>query len=147
MIYLSSIRETIVLKPHLERRKIMNKEAIKSEVLDASKKWVQAFNERNVKVCSETYLADAVMDARPIGKFEGREAIETFWSDFVSSENAADLVYANVNVVVIGETSAKLSALWSMNVGRGFITQELWVKENCEWFLAYDDFTVEEKFS
>ena len=125
----------------------MNKDSVEVEVREASKKWISAFNQAEIKTCAETYMSNAVMDARPMGRYEGREAIYEFWNGFVSSAKAGDLSYTNVNVEVIDEHSAKLSAKWSMNVGRGFISEELWVKKNDLWFLSYDEFTVEEKFS
>ena len=41
-----------------------------------------------------------------------------------------------------------LSADWRMNVGRGVITMEKWVKQSDgNWLLEQDDFEVVEQFS
>lgn len=124
----------------------MNKKLITSEVLSTSKKWLEAFNSGNIKACSEAYSENSIMDARPMGSFKGREAIYDFWNGFVNSTNAKDLAYTDIKIEVIDEVSAILSANWSMNVGRGFITKELWVKTGEDWLLLEDDFTVEEQY-
>jgi ketosteroid isomerase-like protein len=124
----------------------MNSETIKTEVLDASRKWVESFNHGNTKACADTYLEDAVMEARPMGRFDGRKAIFGFWRGFVNSTNATNLQYSDINIDVVAENNAVLSAKWSMNVGRGFISKELWRKVGDLWFLAEDDFTVEEQY-
>jgi hypothetical protein len=86
------------------------------------------------------------MDVRPMGNFKGREAIFGFWNGFVNSTKAKDLVYTDIKIEVVDKNSAILSANWSMNVGKGFITKELWVKTGEDWFLQEDDFTVAEQF-
>ncbi len=126
---------------------MINTELIQCEVNEASQQWIMAFNMTDIKTCVETYMTNAVMDSRPMGRYEGREAIYKFWDGFVSSTNAGDLSYSEVDVQIINENTAKLSAKWSMNVGRGFISEELWVNEGQRWFLSYDDFTVEEQFN
>lgn len=125
----------------------MNENTVEVEVQEASNRWINAFNAGDIKQCAERYLETAVMNARPLGRFEGRDAIYTFWSEFVESTNAANLIYSDINVFAISETSARLSASWTMNVGRGIITEELWVNREGQWFLSYDDFTVEENYS
>ncbi len=81
-----------------------------------------------------------------MGNFKGREAIFGFWNGFVNSTKAKDLVYTDIKIEVVDKNSAILSANWSMNVGKGFITKELWVKTGEDWFLQEDDFTVAEQF-
>ncbi len=124
----------------------MNIERVTKEVLKTSATWIESFNSGNIKACSENYSENAVMDARPMGQFEGREAIHKFWTGFVNSTKAKDLVYTDIKVDVINEKSAILSANWSMNVGKGFITKELWVKTGGNWLLVEDDFTVEKQY-
>jgi ketosteroid isomerase-like protein len=123
-----------------------HKELVELQVSEASKQWIKAFNQGDITACAQTYTSRAVMDARPMGRYDGREAIYEFWSGFVNSTKATDLTYTNVNIEFIDENTAKLSASWSMNVGQGIISEELWVKENNLWLLSYDDFTVEEQF-
>lgn len=124
----------------------MTKEEIKLEVLLASKNWINCFNKADIQKCSQTYLDNAVMNARPMGRFEGRDEIYAFWNNFIKITLATDLKYSNIYVELINENLAKLSAQWSMNIGYGFITEELWIKEHSQWFLLSDDFTVEKQF-
>ena len=118
----------------------------KAEVLNASKKWIEAFNRGDIRYCSEQYLEQAVMDARPMGQYTGRTEIYDFWRNFVSSTGATNLSYTEIDIEVLDKDSAKLSAKWSMNVGKGFISKEFWVKKEGTWFFSEDDFTVEEQF-
>jgi quinol monooxygenase YgiN len=124
----------------------MEVENVTKNVLKTSAAWIKSFNKGDIKACSEGYSENAVMDARPMGQFKGRAAIHKFWTGFVESTKATDLVYTDIKIDVIDEKSAVLSANWSMNVGRGFITKELWVKTGEDWFLLEDDFTVEEQY-
>jgi len=40
-----------------------------------------------------------------------------------------------------------LTADWKMNVGRGIITMERWVKRGeGKWLLEFDDFEVQEQY-
>ena len=86
------------------------------------------------------------MEARPMGRFEGRKPIHNFWNEFIHETNATDLQYFDININVVNEHAAILSAKWTMNVGRGFIAKELWKKAGDNWFLAEDDFTVEAQY-
>lgn len=124
----------------------MSKENINSEVLLASKRWIDFFNKSDIERCSQKYLNEAVMNVRPTGIYEGRGEIHEFWNTFVLVYRPSDLVYTDIHIKVIDEKTAKLSAKWSMNVASGFIAEELWVKVNGEWFLSYDDFTIEKQF-
>ena len=116
------------------------------EVLGASHAWIAHFNAGRVDDCVETYLPEATMDAAPVGRFSGREAIDGFWRPFIAA-GAGELVYSNVRVRTEGEDRARLSADWRMNVGRGVIYNELWVRgEDNRWRLAEDHFEVQERF-
>jgi len=57
----------------------MTKNTTKTAVLNASKKWIESFNMGDIKYCSEQYLEQTVMDARPMGRFTGRAEIYDFW--------------------------------------------------------------------
>jgi|TARA_B110000438_G_C15708233_1_gene604149 hypothetical protein len=53
-----------------------------------------------------------------------------------------------VKLEVIGNETVLLSADWSMNIGRGIITIEKWVKQlDGVWLLEKDEFEIQEKFS
>ncbi|MDE1461339.1 YybH family protein [Spartinivicinus poritis] len=121
--------------------------SVEEQVLATSKQWIETFNKGDAKGCSEGYVVDAVMDARPVGQFVGRESILAFWQQFIQSTGASELIYKDVNVDVLDENNAVLSANWQMNVGRGYISKELWQRQgNGQWLLVEDDFTVVEQF-
>jgi len=119
---------------------------VEKEVLKASEKWISNFNKGNTVEIAMAYTADAVMVAKPFGTFEGIKAISEFWTPFVES-GATDLKYINTKVKIVSKTEAIISSDWSMNVGKGTITNETWVKINGEWKLKEDHFEVKEQFS
>lgn len=116
------------------------------EVLTASQQWVENFNRGAAEACAEGYTQDAVMHASPMGVFRGRAAILEFWKPFIAS-GATDLEYTHVSLRVEGDDRVRLSAHWTMNVGRGVITNELWVRQpGGAWQLVEDHFEVQEQF-
>ena len=123
-----------------------NTKEIEKEVLEASKNWITNFNKGNTVYISNAYTEDAIMIAKPFGTFKGQKAIGAFWTPFVKS-GATDLVYTNTKVDVINQTKAIVSSDWSMNVGKGIITNETWIKTNGVWKLETDHFEVTEQFS
>ncbi len=121
--------------------------AARNEVLRTSQEWITHFNEGDVDFCVAAYLPNAVIEATPMGTFTGTQEIDRFWRPFMSS-GATDLQYEDVTLAIIDQTTAHLSARWSMNVGRGVITLEKWVKQsNGQWLLAHDAFEVLEQFA
>ena len=119
---------------------------IREDVLARSRNWIHDFNLGKSDACIAAYTPDAVMRAKPMGTFIGTEAIAQFWKPFMAS-GAKELTYADVNIEIVDESTALLSATWSMNVGRGVITKEKWIKqENGDWLLAEDNFEVLEQF-
>jgi uncharacterized protein (TIGR02246 family) len=116
------------------------------EVLTASQRWVEHFNRGAAEACAQGYTDDAVMHASPMGVFQGRTAILEFWRPFIES-GATDLVYSHVSLRVEGDDRVRLSAQWTMNVGRGVITNELWMRQpDGSWKLVEDHFEVQEQF-
>lgn len=111
------------------------------EVLEASKNWIDAFNKGDIATCVNSYTAEGIMRAAPVGKFLGRNEINSFWDPFIKS-GAGNLIYRNVSVTVLNDSTATLSADWTMNVGEGVIYEEKWVKQAGTWKVAYDDFEV-----
>lgn len=109
------------------------------EVLEASKNWIQNFNKGNADYCINAYDSLAVLSATPIGVKIGKNEISNFWLPFISS-GATNLIYTNVKIEVVNETTAFLSANFSMNVLSGIIYQEKWEKKNEKWILTYDNF-------
>lgn len=118
---------------------------VKKEVLDASKNWISNFNKGNTIEIANAYTEDAIMAAKPFGTFEGKKAIGEFWTPFIKS-GATDLKYTNTKVEVINDKKAIISSHWSMNVGKGIITNETWVKIDGIWKLKNDHFEVTEQF-
>lgn len=115
------------------------------EVLEASKNWINAFNLGNSQHCAEGYSENAIIHVMPFGEKKGAEEIMDFWKSFIAS-GANNLVYTNVRIEVANQTTAFLSANWSMNIGTGIIYQEKWEKIKNKWVLTYDNFEVLEQF-
>lgn len=116
-------------------------------VRQASEAWIRCFNAGDVDGCVAGYTAAAVMEATPMGRFEGHAAIDGFWRPFMGS-GAGQLEYRDVKLRGIDEHTVELSASWSMNVGRGVITCERWVKQgDGSWRLVYDAFEIQEQYA
>ncbi|CAM1352828.1 Cif family virulence factor [Tenacibaculum halocynthiae] len=116
------------------------------EVLKASKTWISNFNTKNIKACLQGYSKKAVMNVTPYGVKTGKKEISNFWKPFIKS-GATNLIYTNVSIEIANETTAFLSANWSMNVGKGIIFQEKWKKIEGQWLLTYDNFQILEQFN
>ncbi len=81
-----------------------------------------------------------------MGTFKGIGEIEGFWRPFIES-GAGELEYTNVVLAVENDHTVLLRADWSMNIGRGVIIQERWVKQSDgTWLLEHDDFEVQEQY-
>ena len=123
-----------------------DRDKIIKEVLESSRNWVSNFNDGNARACVDAYTSDAVMYAKPFGVYRGIQEIESFWKPFIET-GAGNLEYSNVSVAIENETTVLLTADWKMNVGRGIITMERWVKQkDGKWLLEFDDFEVQEQF-
>jgi pimeloyl-ACP methyl ester carboxylesterase len=118
---------------------------IEKEVLKASQNWIANFNKGDTITVSEAYTKNALMVAKPFGTFKGRKAIEAFWTPFIKS-GATDLKYTNTKIKVVTKNKAILSSDWKMNVGKGIITNETWIKKGGIWKLSEDYFEVKEEF-
>ena len=117
--------------------------AVRAEVSRTSRQWIANFNRGDAEACTAAYSDQAVMNAKPLGRYVGRPAILSFWKPFIEF-GARDLAYANVQIEVLDPRTVRLSADWSMNVGHGVITNELWVKQpDGQWLLEEDDFEVQ----
>ncbi len=124
----------------------IDRDKIAQEVLERSKRWIASFNGGDVDACVAAYKSDAVMNAKPFGTYTGKGEIEGFWRPFMAS-GPGELEYSNVEVEVIDPDTVHLSADWKMNVGRGVITKERWVRQpGGDWFLEQDDFELQEQF-
>ena len=95
----------------------------------ASERWKIFFNSGNAAGCASCYEENAKMVATPFGEFNGRDAIEAFWSKIIE-DGFADVKYSDVLVKQIDDNSAIITANWSMNKASGVITNELWVLQS-----------------
>lgn len=124
----------------------LDRDKIRKEVLKSSQNWIVNFNNGDARACIDAYTIDAVLYAKPFGTFRGIQEIESFWKPFIET-GAGDLEYSNVSVAIENETTVLLTADWKMNVGRGIITMERWVKRGeGKWLLEFDDFEVQEQY-
>ncbi|APD05915.1 hypothetical protein UJ101_00366 [Flavobacteriaceae bacterium UJ101] len=116
------------------------------EVLKASKGWMNAFNTGNAKGCANAYTENTKMVVTPMGTYEGKQAVFEFW-DTLINQGAKDVVYTNTKLETIDDRTVLLSANWSMNIGRGIITEEKWVKQDDgKWLLEFDAFEIQEQY-
>jgi len=139
------IKEKQVSQQSFQEHSPLAHHKVALEVLEASKNWINAFNNGNGQQCVDGYSDDAVIHAAPFGVKKGIQEIMNFWKPFIAS-GATNLVYTNVHIEVVNKTTAFLAANWSMNIGRGIIYQEKWEKIDNKWLLTYDDFEVLEQF-
>jgi ketosteroid isomerase-like protein len=100
-----------------------------SKLLDAAKvassNWQAGFNNGNAQQCAEQYEQEAVMDARPFGRFEGRQDIQSFWQQLID-DGFNDVQYIEPIFEVVNDTSVLLTSKWKMNKAQGVIHKELW---------------------
>lgn len=116
-------------------------------ILDACKagigSWQQAFNRQDAAGCAAQYAEDAIMDARPFGRYEGREAIQAFWQN-IMDQGFADVDYTDVNWEPMGDDGYLLSSSWTMNKAFGVVHREHWqVQADGRALLITDDFEVQ----
>ncbi len=123
---------------------VESKAAVIRAVERGSAAWVAAFNRGDASGCADAYEANAVMNALPFGTFLGYGEIESFWAQLIAG-GYSDVEYIEPKIDVIDDTSAILSARWSMNKAHGVITKELWVlQDDGEAKLRQDDFEAQE---
>ncbi|QDO86086.1 isochorismatase family protein [Shewanella psychropiezotolerans] len=117
-------------------------QSIRQSVMQASRDWIADFNRGDTQACIARYFPEAKMQVSPFGRFDGLEAIAQFWLEFAESK-PGELVYRNIEIKVLNDKQAILSANWSMNIASGFITKELWtLADDGQWYLEEDDFSL-----
>ncbi len=115
-------------------------------VLKASKKWMESFNNGNPQGCADSYAKNTKMIVTPMGEYNGKEAVFEFWKSLIS-QGAKNVEYTNTTLKEVDEKTVLLSANWSMNIGKGIITEEKWVKQNDDkWLLEFDAFEIVEQY-
>ncbi len=103
--------------------------SVENAVRQASERWKGFFNSGDAAGCASCYEESATMVAKPFGTFTGRESIQAFWQNLIDG-GYAEVAYVDPKITVNDETSAVLASDWTMNKARGFITYELWVRQN-----------------
>ena len=106
-----------------------NKLRLQEAVNDACHQWQDAFNRGDAYGCAALYENDAIMHAVPFGIYSGKEAIQTFWRQLIK-DGFSDVSYVNINIKVMNEHQAVLTANWIMNKAAGVIHKEMWVKQD-----------------
>ncbi|MCL6270635.1 nuclear transport factor 2 family protein [Sansalvadorimonas sp. 2012CJ34-2] len=119
----------------------------KQETLEACKAgiaaWQRAFNSQNAIGCAAQYDENAVMEARPFGTFQGREAIQEFWQGIID-QGFADVDYTNVAWEEAEDGGYILTSEWTMNKAFGVVHREHWVvQSDGHARLISDDFEVQ----
>lgn len=118
-----------------------------NNILEACKKgiaaWQKAFNQQDAKGCAEQYVETCVMEARPFGTFEGKEAIQGFWQNIID-QGFCDVAYADVVWEKKGKDGYILTSSWTMNKAFGAVHREHWqVGVDGVAKLVSDDFEVQ----
>ena len=116
-------------------------------VLEACKKgiaaWQVAFNAQDAQGCADQYTDNCVMEARPFGTFEGKEAIKDFWQNIID-QGFADVAYTDVTWEEHEDGGYILSSKWTMNKAFGAVHREHWVvQDDGHARLVSDDFEVQ----
>ncbi len=121
----------------------MTNEALENAVREASGRWIAAFNAQDAAGCAACYEPDAVMNAAPLGTFQGREQIEAFWAQ-LHADGYRDVEYIEPTLEVIDDSTAIVRSKWRMNKAHGVITNERWVlQDDGTALLREDDFEVQ----
>ena len=111
-------------------------------VRQASARWISAFNSGNAAGCAAQYEESALMQARPLGTFSGREEIQAFWTKLIG-EGYAGVEYLDPRIEPLSDSTAVLTSRWTMNKARGVIHKELWaLQSDGTAKLREDDFEV-----
>lgn len=118
-----------------------------NHVLNACKKgisaWQEAFNSQNAAGCAAQYNENCVMNARPFGKFKGKEAIQSFWQNIID-KGFSNVEYSNVQWEASEDNGYILTSSWTMNKAFGVVHCERWVVEldGCARLIS-DDFEIQ----
>ncbi len=112
---------------------------LETAVKEASKRWQAAFNAGDAEGCANCYEANAIMEAKPFGTYNGRAEILEFWQMLIR-EGFTDVEYINPKIVAAGDSSAILSSDWKMNKAHGKITKELWALQPDGTALIREDY-------
>ncbi|REL25494.1 isochorismatase [Thalassotalea euphylliae] len=90
--------------------------------------WQTAFNNQDAAGCAAQYTENCVMEAKPIGTFTGRQAIQECWQNIID-QGFKDVVYSNVEWQPAQDGGYILTSSWQMNKAYGVVHREHWVVE------------------
>ena len=90
--------------------------------------WQTAFNHQDAAGCAAQYSENCVMEAKPIGIFKGRQAIQECWQNIID-QGFKDVVYSNVAWQAAEDGGYILTSNWQMNKAYGVVHREHWVVE------------------
>jgi len=126
---------------------IAQREEARESFIQASKRWIQAFNAGKLHYCANVYRSNAVMTVFGVGDFKGRKKIAAFWTSFIRATKAGALKYKNTTIKVLHPRRIHLQSDWSMNVGKGTIGLESWVRNSKgQWKIELDQFRVTKRW-
>lgn len=120
-----------------------NENQLITAVQKASTGWKEAFNRGDAAGCAAAYEENAVMNAAPFGRYEGRAQIRDFWQHIIG-EGFQDVDYIDPQIEILDSHTARLRSHWKMNKAHGVITNELWILDSDgQARLREDDFEVQ----
>lgn len=91
--------------------------------------WTIAFNNQDAAGCAARYSENCVMEAKPVGTFTGREAIQACWQQ-IMDQGFADVSYSDtVWTKAEDDEGYILTSKWEMNKAFGVVHKEHWVVE------------------
>lgn len=112
-----------------------------SEIKEANKKFVQAFNDHDADALSMAYTKDAKAFPSNSEVVSGREAIKEFWNNVLEMDiakvelNTIDAERCGNNAIEEGTYTLYDSNNTEMDHGKYIV---VWKKENGEWKLSRD---------
>lgn len=105
--------------------------------------WKAAFNRQDSAGCAGCYAEEAIMYARPFGRFEGRDAIQAFWQGIIE-QGFADVSYSDTTWEPHPNGGYMLTSKWTMNNAFGVVHKEHWhIEQDGKARLIFDDFEVQ----
>ena len=113
----------------------------------AVRNWIANFNTGDVTACVCRLYAQRHHAGHTVGNVFGPGSDRRAFGGPSWLQGLGNWSYDNIRLEVVDESTVLLSADWRMNVGRGVITMEKWVKQSDgNWLLEQDDFEVVEQF-
>lgn len=90
--------------------------------------WQKAFNNQDAAGCAAQYTEDCIMEAKPLGVFNGREEILACWQNIID-QGFAHVEYSNIKWEAAEDGGYILTSSWEMNKAFGVVHREHWIVE------------------